>query len=152
MRPAKVILPRHTKTLRGALEGRTGSGPLSVCVPYTTDELTRTALSAAAAFANSLQAKIILLDVHIVPFPLPLNRPDVSWDHLKRVITAVAEESPLPVEVKMLFARDKEIVSRYMPADSIAVVATKNRWWRTGEEKLAGFLSKAGYSVALLKV
>ncbi len=152
MKSAKVILPRHTETLRGALERRTGSGRLSVFVPYTTDELTRTALSAAAAFATSLEAKIVLLDVHVVPFPLPVNQPDVSKDHIRRVLAMIAAESTAPVEVRLLFARDKEIMPRYMSADSIAVVATKKRWWRTAEEKLARFLMKAGYSVAVLQV
>jgi hypothetical protein len=93
-----------------------------------------------------------LLDVHIVPFPLSLTEPDVCWEHLNRGLQAVAAASPVPVEVKLVFARDKDLIERYMPSDSIGVIATEKHWWRTAEEKLARTLSAAGHSVALVKV
>jgi nucleotide-binding universal stress UspA family protein len=143
MKPATVVLKQQTKTL---------GAQLSVVVPYTTDELTKTALSKAAELAASLEAKITLLDVHIVPYPLSLTEPDVCWEHLNRGLQAVAAASPVPVEVKLIFARDKDVIERYMPKDSIGVIATKKHWWRTAEEKLARSLSAAGHSVALVKV
>jgi hypothetical protein len=143
MKPALVVLKRQTKA---------PGAQLSVVVPYTTDELTKTALSKAAELATSLEAKITLLDVHIVPFPLSLTEPDVCWEHLNRGLQAVAAASPVPVEVKLVFARDKDLIERYMPSDSIGVIATEKHWWRTAEEKLARTLSAAGHSVALVKV
>ena len=142
MKPATVVLKQQTKTL---------GAQLSVVVPYTTEELTKTALSKAAELAASLEATITLLDVHIVPYPLSLTEPDVCWEHLNRALQAVAAASPVPVEVKLIFARDKDMIERYMPNDSIGVIATKKHWWRTAEEKLARTLSAAGHSVALVK-
>jgi hypothetical protein len=143
MKPAPVVLKHQTKA---------PGAQLSVVVPYTTVELTKAALAKAAELATSLEAKITLLDVHIVPFPLSLTEPDVCWEHLNRGLQAIAAASPLPVEVKLIFARDKDVIERYIPQDSIGVIATKKRWWPTAEEKLARTLSAAGHSVALLKV
>ena len=143
MKPATVVLKHQTKAL-----GR----QLSVVVPYTTVELTKAALAKAAELAASLEAKITLLDVHIVPFPLSLTEPDVCWEHLNRTLQAVAATASEPIEVKLVFARDKDVMERYMPEDSVGVIATKKRWWRTAEEKLARKLSAAGHSIALLKV
>src|SRR5437016_4284617 len=116
MKPAPVVPQHRTKT---------PEAPLSVFVLYTTDELTKAALTKAAELAASLEAKITLIDVHIVPYPLSPTEPDVCWEHLNQALQAVAAASPLPVEVKLIFARDKDVIERYIPKDSICVIATR---------------------------
>jgi hypothetical protein len=122
-------------------------------VPYTRPDLTRVALAKAFVLTEKLAARIILLAVQVVPYPLPLERPDVAPALIENKLKAIAGEVDAPVEVRLLFARDAATaIQDTLPADSLVVLATRKSWWPTAEAKLARSLGRAGHSVALLGI
>lgn len=143
---AELAGPRHAESEGGGRE-------LQICVPYTTPELARAALGAAASLAGSLEATAMLVAVHVVPIVLPLDEPNVSREHFEQKLKAVADACSLPVRVELVFAREKGTGFRaVLPAGSLVLIATEKRLWRTPEEKLARFLDREGHSVVLVRV
>jgi hypothetical protein len=131
----------------------TSSGVLSIVVPYTTPELTRAALKHSAVFGSELEAQIRLIEVHVVPFACPLDRPAVSSQHLERRLRGLAEESPRLVRVELIYTRDQTQTLRKILKPHSLVVIAANRWrWPSAERKLARFLRRAGHDVMLLTV
>jgi hypothetical protein len=149
----ELVLRVDERTLRGLAGRRCARGELCVFVPYTRPDLTRAALAEAFVLTEKLAARIILLAVQVVPYPLPLERPDVAPALLENKLKAIAGEVDAPVEVRLLFARDTPTaIQDTLPADSLVVLATRKRWWPTAEGKLARSLGRAGHSVALLGI
>ena len=125
---------------------------LRLVVPYTTSGLTRKALVEAAGLARGLDAELTLVAVQVVPFPCPLSRPTVDPNHLERRLLAIARTSSLCTRILVVRARDREAgFSKMLPPGSLVLLATKRRWWRTTEERLARSLARAGHSVALMQ-
>jgi len=129
------------------------SSELRVFVPHTTFELTRTALTAIAEFSRNLDARVTLVAVMVVPFPLPLDHPDVAPEFLEQRLTEAAREIDARVDVQIVVARERDIgLEQVIPPGSLVVVATKKRLWLTVERRLARSLARAGMSVGLLAV
>jgi nucleotide-binding universal stress UspA family protein len=142
---------RKMKELRCSGEPRTVGKPLRIVIPFTSHDLARAEFQAALDMAGDLDAMITLAFVHVVPYPLPLNRPDVSRKHLLRGLKELAESSALPVRIHLVFARDKQsALRRLIPPGALVLLATKRRWWRTAEETLARVLMRDGHRVILL--
>ena len=128
------------------------TGILGVVVPYTTPELTRAALSQAGV-CSDLNVHISLVDVQVVPFPCPLDQPPIDNEYSHRRLQNLLKGTGLPAQAAVLYTRDwLEGFLRLLDPKSLVVVASKKRWWRTPEEKLARALSKAGHHVMLLHV
>jgi hypothetical protein len=123
--------------------------PLDVVVPFTNPAATRSALHAAAALTKGLNAAIRLLKVQVVCFPLPMDRSPVELNFLKEQLRRMAGRSPISCEIRL--ARDFELgLQSRLREDSMVVVATPWRPWRTHAERLAGALRRAGYAVLLV--
>jgi hypothetical protein len=151
--PEQLVLRLDERSLRGFAKLRRGDGELRVFVPYTSPDLTRTALAEAAVLTRSLSPHITLFLVHVVPFPLPLDKPDVSAAFLERRLAAVVRDAGVEADIRIGFARDRDFGSeQILPPNSLVVMATRRRWWPTAEAKLARALARAGHSVALLGV
>ena len=69
---------------------------LQVVIPHRTPQLTRAALKYAATMADDLNARIRLIDVHVVPYGVPLDEPTVNPRHLTRRLRQLAQESVMP--------------------------------------------------------
>src|SRR5690349_81175 len=93
-------------TLRGFAEWKANAGELRVFVPHTSRQLTKACLSAVSALTSNLGARVTVLAVQIVPFPLPLDRPDVAPQFVERELIALAREIEAPVDVQVMIARD----------------------------------------------
>ena len=151
--PEQLVLRVDERSLRGLAKLRQAAGHLQVYVPYTCSELTKAALSKAAALTRNLSAHITLFTVHLVPYPLPLDRPDVAAAFLERKLGSVAQASGAQADIRIGFARDPHLgIEQILPQHSLIVIATKRRWWPTAEVKLARTLARAGHSVALVGV
>lgn len=151
--PEQLVLRLDERSLRGFAKLQRGAGGLQVFVPYTCPDLTRAALAQAAVLTRNLTAHITLFVVQVVPFPLPLDKPDVSATFLERKLTAVAQEAATQADIQIVFARDPDLGwTQILMPNSLVVMATKKRWWPTAEVKLARALAQAGHSVALLGV
>src|SRR5262249_5964784 len=127
-------------------------GVLWVVVPYTTPELTLAAMRHAGV-CTDLNVHLSLVDVQVVPFPCPLNEPPINREFSERRLRDLFAQTKLPGTTGIVYARDRlEGYSRAMEPASLVILATKKRWWRTSEQKLALGLQNAGHKVLLLQV
>ena len=151
--PEQLVLRLDERSLRGWAKAHRAAGGLQVFVPYTCPELTRAAMAQAIALTRNLTAQIILFAVHLVPYPLPLDQPDIPASFLENKLAAVARAAGTEADIRIVFARERdEVREQILPPHSLVVLATKKRWWPTAEVKLARVLARAGHSVALLGV
>lgn len=146
----KVELLRGTKLPQAA---EIGELPLEVVVPYSNPALAAQALGAALELAQGFDAVVTLMAVHVLPYPAPLEYQEGIRRRLEDNLAAVARAGPVSMRVKLVFARDREDAFLGLLArQSLVVIGTRNRWWRTREERLARKLAAGGHSVALIRV
>ena len=127
--------------------------PLEVVVPYTSPALTAQALATATELALGVEAAVTLMAVYVLPYPSPLECQEGIRKRLEAELTAVARTSPASIRVKLVFARDRaDAYLGLLQRQSLVVIGTKDRWWRTREERLARRLTAGGHSVAVIKV
>ena len=131
------------------VEQTRGTAELDLVVPFTTPELTRAALNAANRMGAGLHAALRLVKVQVVPYPLELNQSPVYVDFLKRQLEQF--ESPLPAAGEVRLARDFEAgLVGTLDGDSVVILATRKRPWRTRTERLAASLRKVGHKVVMV--
>jgi len=124
---------------------------LSIVVPYTTPELTKAALKHAATLSAGMNAAIRLIDAEVVPVQRPLNEPPVNPEFSGKRLREIAEESGMPVQVEIIYTRNRmECFRRTVDAGSLIVITAGIPWWPTSEKKLARSLLKAGYDVVFV--
>jgi len=124
------------------------SSGLEVVIPHRTPQLTRAALEYAASLANDLNVRLRLIDVHVVPWGVPLDEPTVNPKYLTRRIRSLAQESTLPVSAEVVYARDWEQgFRRALGPGSLVLMAIQRSWWRTSDKRLASRLRKLGHQV-----
>jgi hypothetical protein len=139
------------KTQRFAEPGIEQLAParLELVVPFTDPDLTRAALAAADSMGTQLHAAIRLVRIQIVPFPMELNQSPVALDFLREQLLHL--RSTLPVLPEIRLAREFEpALLGALHRDSVVVLASKTRPWRTRTEKLAAVLQQAGHKVVLV--
>src|SRR5215831_3214145 len=121
---------------------------LQVVIPHRTPELTRSALKYAASLAMDLNVRLRLIDVHVVPYGVPLDAPTVDPRHLARRIRSLAMESDLAVSAEVIYARDWEQgLRRALAPGSLVLMAMRRSWWPTKDKRLAARLRKLGHQV-----
>jgi nucleotide-binding universal stress UspA family protein len=127
-------------------------GPSRIVIPFTSSELTREALRVTAEIAGVPGGvTVTVLAVQVVPYPLPLDRPDVEAERLLARIAELAGSRAIHVQVLLALARDGQRVMRsQIPPGALVVLATRRRWWKTREESLARVLVRDGHRVVLL--
>src|SRR2546425_11167640 len=124
------------------------SSDVAIVIPHKTHQLTKAALNYAASLANDLNVRIRLVDVHVVPWGVPLDEPTVDPKYLTRRIRTLAQESTLPVSAEVVYARDWEQgLRRSLGPGSVVLMAIQRSWWRTGDKRLAARLRKLGHQV-----
>jgi hypothetical protein len=124
------------------------STDLQVVIPHRAPHLTRAALKYAASIANDLNVRLRLIDVHVVPYGFPLDKPTVSPQYLARRLRSLARESTLSVSAEIVYARDWEQgLRRALGPGSLVLMAIKRSWWRTSEKRLAARLRRLGHQV-----
>ena len=135
------------------LEVESRERPLELVVPYTSPALAAQALAEALKLAQGFDAAVTLMAVHVLPYPSPLECQAGIRQRLEAELTTVARTSAVSVRVKLVFARDRaDAYLGLLGRQSLVVIGTKDRWWRTGEERLARRLTAGGHSVAVVKV
>ena len=128
----------------------TGIDPLDIVVPYTTPHLTRLALKRAEALASEIPSKIRVLRMQRVPFPLDIHQSPVCLDTLREQTRQVTLGIPAS-EITIYLTRDPdETLIKSLHTNSILVIASRKRWWRTSQERLKNLCEKNGYPVALV--
>src|ERR1041385_1590080 len=110
---------------------------LSIVIPHKTPQLTKAALKYAAKFTLDLNVRLRLIDIHVVPWGIPLDEPSVDPKYLARRIRSLAQEIPLPVSAEVVYARDWEQgLRRSLGSGSLVLMAIQRSWWRTGDKRL----------------
>jgi hypothetical protein len=125
-------------------------GLLDIVVPYTTPRLTRLALREAEELAAKLPSRIRVLRMVGVPFALDLRQPPIALGILREQTRRVAR-GIAAAEIALLLTRDaEETLLKSLRPDSIVVIASKKRWWRTAQERLQRVCALHGHLVALV--
>jgi hypothetical protein len=128
------------------------TGVLWIVIAYTRPELTKAALRHAAV-CSDLDVHVCLVDVQVVPFPCMFNQPPVDRKFSECRLNDLLQESGLPGRGAVVYTRDwLEGFRKVLEPGSLVIIASKKRWWRTREEKLARTLMKAGHDVMFLPV
>jgi hypothetical protein len=131
------------------VESTPHQGSIDLVVPFTTPELTRAALDAANRMGTGLNAALRLIKIQIVPVQLDLCQSPVGINFLKEQLSTLRPDLPAARELR--FARDfKEGLESALTPDSLVVLATLSRPWRTRQEQLAASLRRDGFRVVLV--
>jgi len=140
-----------------SVEGTTGAiqsegiGPepqLSVFVVFTSVKQTLNALEKASELAKNLGAKIVIVAAQVIPFPLPLDEPPVSFELVMRRFETMAARKLEGLHISPYLCREPcQAYQRVLNRNSPVVIGLKKRWWRTPEEKLARKLQSAGFKI-----
>jgi hypothetical protein len=126
-------------------EAVAGADLLDIVVPYTTPQLTRLALKKAEELASEIPSRIRILRMQRVPFPLDLRHPPVSLAILREQTRRVAR-GICTAEIMIYLTRDaEETLLKTLQPDSVLVIASHKRWWRTVEERLKRLCVRHGH-------
>jgi hypothetical protein len=136
----------QTRVISQVSVGRQDS--IEVIVLHTTTKGTLEALKAAAGLANGLSARIRLLVPRVVPYPLPLDSPDVAAGFTRRQFRTVAAGANIDTQVDIQLGRDKtEILESALNPHSLVVLGGRRSWWPNAETRLAKKLPRLGHEV-----
>jgi len=111
---------------------------LEVVVLHTTIPETLAALKTAARLADGLAARIRLLVIQVVPYPLPLDRPPVALPFTQRRFHTMAEGVAIETHVDIHLVRDRDLALASLLEPYSTVV--------TGGKRLKS-LERAGHEV-----
>jgi hypothetical protein len=123
---------------------------LHLVVPFTTPELTRAALNTANRMGAGLNATLRLIRVQVVPYPMDLDQSPVYLEFLKEQLAQFISELPTTSQICLARDFDKGLMGT-LTRDSVVVLATRKRLWKTRTERLAASLRHAGHNVILVE-
>jgi hypothetical protein len=121
---------------------------LDLVVPVTNPDLTRAALAAANRMGVGLNATLRLIKIQVVPFPMDINQSPVYLDFLRSQLARYECELPVAAEIRLARELEPALIGTLTP-NSIVILATGKRLWRTRNERLAAHLRREGYKVVM---
>jgi hypothetical protein len=122
-------------------------------IPYTEWPLGLTALQRAAVLAAKLPTTVRLIAVHTIPYPMQFGCPSAVHARLVEQLVDLASQSPLTVQPQVVLARSlREGFRSAMPPNSVVLLASRRRPWKTAEERLANAFIEEGHEVGLFYV
>jgi hypothetical protein len=125
---------------------------LRVFVLYTGDLRTLAALRSAAQMTPGLNAHIEVIFPQVVPYPLPIEEPQVAPAFVTSRFKALADEAEIPITIQVCLCRDpRRALASTLPPDSIVVIGHRRRWWRTSESRLGQWLQANGQRVLFVE-
>lgn len=101
--PSLFVLPRHALHSREAAEEANG---LSITVVFTTVEAKLGALQRGGELAQQLGARIRILGPHVVPYPLPIDRPSVDPEFKIGRFRTVSVDGLMETRIDVRLCRD----------------------------------------------
>ena len=122
---------------------------LDLVVPFTTPGLTRAALAAAGRMGAGLNASVRLIRVQVVPYPMLPDQSPVCVEFLKEQMSALRCDLPVAREIRLARSVEDGLLGT-LAGESVAVLATRKRPWKSRNERLAAALRRAGHTVVLV--
>jgi hypothetical protein len=123
----------------------TQQATLEIVVLHTTITETLQALKAAAHLAHGLSARIRLLVLEVVPYPLSLDHPTVPLPFTHRRFRTLADKAAIDTRVDIHLVRDRDAtIHSLLEPHSVIVTGAKRSFWPTS---LAKRLERAGHQV-----
>lgn len=135
------------------LAGDTFAGEIELVVPFTDPQATRAVLEKARALTAGLNARVMLVAIHALPYPSAFTCPTATHAFLVDQLLELANACPMPVASQVVLARSREDGFRHaLKTESTVIVGTRKHLWRTSEERLAKMLVADGHKVILLHI
>jgi hypothetical protein len=132
----------------GSTAGPIAEGSLEVVVLHTTIEGTLGSLKRAAELASGLSASIRLLVLTVVPYPLPLESPQVPLAFARRRFTTLASDARVDTLVDIRLGREKaSMMEAALKPRSVVVLERRRSWWPHPTRRLAKRLERLGHQV-----
>jgi hypothetical protein len=124
-------------------------GKLDLQFVVTKLSTARTALASVSAYARGLDARITIVALQVVPYPLPLEEPPVHIGVTEQALSVLAAEQPVETAVEIYLCRDRfETARQVLKPESTVMIAGSKRWWRsTPEARLGAILQREGHRV-----
>ena len=142
------MIPAHSVPLRRPATQQT---PFEVVVLFTGMRQTAVALRKARELTAEIGAQILVLAPYVVPYPLPLYRPSVSSDFLRKRFELLIGDEARDTRVMIGLCRDRErFLEDTLPAASTVVMRIEKRWMFSDSGRLARRLSALGHNVVLV--
>jgi hypothetical protein len=139
-----------SETLGMAGQGQ-ATDSAEIVVLHTGSKLTPAAIEAAANLTKGLNFRLVVIAVHILPYPLQLTAVAAMKEHLEAELARVTERSAMPVAARIVFARDlAEAFRQSVHPESLVLIGERRRWWPTRASKWARELAKCGFRTALI--
>ena len=127
--------------------GKQASG-MSVTIVFTTVSGTLIALQHGGELARQLGARIRILVPHVVPYPLPIDRPQVDPEFKVRRFRTLSVGGAIETQIDVRLCRDPyDAVMQGLCPQSVVLIGGRKRWWPTREMRLARTLNRAGHHV-----
>ena len=121
-----------------------------VGVLFSSTAETLRALKMAQSMAAELDARISLIYVQVVPYPLPLDRPPVDVEFLSQRLRNVADQARMPIEIQIFFGRDVlETLKNALGPETVLITGSERPGWLSSEQRMIKRLLKQGHSVVL---
>jgi len=121
---------------------------MEIVVLHTKVAETLAALKTAAQLAQGLSARIRLLVLEVVPYPLPLDQPDVTLPFTHRRFRTLAENASVETTVDLHLVRDREkTIESILETHSVVVMGAHRSWWPNANARLAKRLERAGHQI-----
>lgn len=153
------LLPRTNKSwstvcVPASPPGTTGSyGQLEINVLFTSPEATVEALQRSGNLVRGLNARINLIALLIVPYPLALNNPPASVAFTEQRLLEVASQSSVDTNPHLYICRSPlEALSLVLKPYSVLIVGDRKSWWPTWERRLTRKIQSAGFQTLLLEL
>jgi hypothetical protein len=149
-----IVQERLFSTTQGAPKTPEKTNPVSpfeIVVMFTDVPGTLKALKTAAELAHNLNGRIRILAPQVVPYPLPLESPQVSTEFNERRFQTITHDSRIETRVDVRLCRDRgEALCQALEPEALVVMGVHRSWWPTSEKALAGKLRRKGHYVILV--
>jgi hypothetical protein len=129
------------------------AGQIEVVVPYSEPALTAAVLEKVAVLTAGLDARVSLIAVHTLPYPLPFVCPALIHAQLVEQLVELASHCGIPVNPQVVLARGWTEGFRYvLKPGSTVLIGVRKQFWRSPEETLARTLARDGHKVTVVQV
>jgi hypothetical protein len=99
-----------------------------------------------------LNARIEVVLAQVVPYPLPIDEPQVPPSFLMKRLKTLVENAEVEASIRVYLCRDpREALALALPPRSVIVIGERHRWWRTKERRLGLWLKDRGHLVLFVK-